>query len=109
MDVVLVNSAMMPREGKYIYAEVSREVFVYFVRKFADKLQSYIGYPDTAAHITEITGVDIPLNREPVVLRGDTIMLICKLAYRVQNPDEKGKFKPNEADYVYGIAHYQMI
>lgn len=91
---VLVNSSMMPTvERVYAPVEVKANQFVKFVQDGAKlgRLISYIGYPQTADFLTKLTGVEIPVNREPaVVARGD-LMLICKLAYRVPDPNTKGQ------------------
>jgi hypothetical protein len=71
-----------------------------------ESIQSYIGYPDTARHIQEITGLPIEVNRAEVTLDKSATLFIVKLKYRVADPTQKGQFAPSESDYVYYVAQY---
>jgi len=106
MEVVLLNSSMMPSEGLYILRRVSRE---FFAELIADahrrgELQSYVGYAETAQHIEKISGVPIPVNRAATQLPDQALLAICKLKYRVSDPGTKGKIQPGDEDYEYLIA-----
>ena len=108
MEVVLLNSSMMPSEGLYILRRVSRE---FFAELIADahrrgELRSYIGYPETAQHIERISGVPIPVNRAATQLPDQALLAVCKLKYRVSDPGTKGKIQPGDEDYEYFIASY---
>ena len=108
MEVVLLNSSMMPSEGLYILRRVSRE---FFAELIADahrrgKLQSYVGYAETAQHIERIARVPIPVNRAVTQLPDQALLAICRLKYRVADPGAKGKLQPGEDDYEYYVATY---
>ena len=108
MEVVLLNSSMMPSEGLYILRRVSRE---FFAELIADahrrgKLQSYVGYAETAQHIERIARVPIPVNRASTQLPDQALIAICKLKYRVSDPTIKGQFRPGNEDYEYFVATY---
>ena len=108
MTTVLLNSAMMPAEGIYLLRRISRDEFARLVADAHRRgdLRSYIGYPETAQHIERVSGVPIAVNRAPTQLADRTTILICKLAYRVQDPADKGKLKPSDDDYEYYAATY---
>lgn len=100
----LLNSAMMPAEGIYEMSRLTEDEFVNALR--AGMFISYIGYPETAKHIADISGVEVPLNRGATYIDDGDTLLICKLKYRVQNPGDKGKFTPGRDDYEYFIVEY---
>ena len=105
---ILLNSAMMPSTGTYRLRELSREEWVKAIQTSAqeESIQSYIGYPDTAKHVQEITGLPIEVNRAEVTLDKSATLFIVKLKYRVADPTQKGQFAPSESDYVYYVAQY---
>ena len=105
---ILLNSAMMPATGTYRLRELSRDEWVRAIQTAAqeESIQSYIGYPDTAKHVQEITELPIEVNRAEVTLDKAATLFIVKLKYRVTDPAQKGQFAPSDADYVYYVAQY---
>jgi hypothetical protein len=105
---VLLNSAMMPATGTYFLREFSQKDWVKAIQIAAkeESIQSYIGYPDTAKHVQEITGLPIEINRSEVTLGKAATIFVVKLKYRIADPIQKGQFVPSETDYVYYIAQY---
>jgi len=105
---ILLNSAMMPAPGTYRLRELSRDEWVQAIQIAAqeESIQSYIGYPDTARHVQEITGLPVEVNRAETTLGKAATLFIVKLKYRVTDPAQKGQFAPSDADYVYYVAQY---
>ena len=105
---ILINSAMMPDEGLYILRRVSRELFAELIADAyrQGRLQSYIGYAETARHIENISGVPIEVNRAATQLPEQALIAVCKLKYRVSDPATKGRLQPGEDDYEYYVATY---
>jgi hypothetical protein len=99
---------MMPDEGLYILRRVSREFFAELIADAHRRgnLRSYIGYPETAQHIEQLSGVPIPVNRAATQLPDQALLAICRLKYRVADPGTKGKIQPGDEDYEYFIASY---
>lgn len=90
--VILLNSAVMPTEGVYTLKRISEATFRTVLREAAatKNFQSYIGYPETARLIEQLTGIEVEVSREQATLvSGDTI-LIVKLRQRVAHPTDKG-------------------
>lgn len=89
--ILLLNSAVMPNEGVYTLKQISANTFKEVLREAAenDNFKSYIGYPETARLIEQITGVEIEVSREQATLTRSDIMLIVKLRQRVANPADK--------------------
>ena len=108
MTTILLNSAMMPDEGLYILQRVSREFFAELIADAHRRgnLRSYIGYPETAQHIEQISGVPIPVNRAATQLPDQALIAVCKLKYRVSDPATKGRLQPGDEDYEYFVATY---
>ena len=89
--IQLLNSAVMPNEGVYTLKQITETTFTKELQDAAasDNFRSYIGYPETAQLIEQITGIAIEVSREQATLTlGDT-MLIVKLRQRVANPADK--------------------
>ena len=105
---ILLNSAMMPDEGVYILSRISRNEFAKLIADAHRRgdLTSYIGYAETAKHIERVSGVPVRVNRAATQLPDHALILICKLAYRVQDPSAKGKLQPSDSDYEYFAAAY---
>ncbi len=103
---VLINAAMMPTVGRvYAPVEVKAHQFAKFVQDGAQlgRLISYIGYPETADFLTKLTGVEIPVNRKPASVERGDLMLICKLDYRVPDPNTKGQ-AVNQNNFIFWIC-----
>lgn len=99
--VLLLNAAVMPTEGHYTLKQISQTEFRTLLRDAAasDNFRSYIGYPETARLIEEITGVDIAVSREQATLDLGDIMLIVKLRHRVTDPSTKTALTPSMDDF----------
>lgn len=102
----LMNSAMMPTIGTYHARKVTAEEAAAILKQNNYVFKSYVGYPDTAAYMTRVLGVEVPVSREQTELVAGDIMLVCKLKYRVQNPTQKGSLVPTSDDYEWWIVEY---
>ena len=89
--ILLFNSAVMPDEGIYTLKRISADTLKKVIQKAAetDNFKSYIGYPETARLIEQITGIAVEVSREQATLEHGDIMLIVKLRQRVANPAHK--------------------
>lgn len=96
MTTHLLNSAVMPQPGTYILREISTGEFVQLLQERRSNLASYIGYPQTADYIKEISGVNVIVSRDPTVLADGDEMLIIRLAYRLDAPERKGQPLPED-------------
>lgn len=99
----LMNSAMMPTEGRYTLKRITEGAFAEIL-KTAESFESSIGYQQTADYIEKISGVKVPVSRNPTTLADGDYMLIIKLAYRVADPATKGQ--PQPEDYEFFLASY---
>lgn len=100
-----MNAANMPQAGKYKLQKISKENFAMMLIEAdqANTLISYIGYPQNAEVIKKMTGVAVAISRKETKLQSGDLMLIMKLAYRVQGI--KGK-KVDENDFVFFACNY---
>lgn len=106
MAVYLMNSAVLTSEGVYKYHKVSPEEARKELEKSlstGEELISAIGYPETAHYMTKVLGVKVEVSRLPVKMKEGDIAIICKLAYRPQDPSKKGSLNPSANDYEWGI------
>jgi len=92
MRLILMNSAVITKNGTYVAREITPDEARDIVRKFQElgEIISYVGYEQTAEYMARTLGIDVPLNRGQVDLQKGDIMLVCKLKYRVANPATKG-------------------
>jgi hypothetical protein len=103
-----MNSAMMPQTGFYKCRYITEEEFTQIYKQHkADGgiIESLIGYPETAYHVSQLVGERIFLSRDETVLENKDIMLVCKLPYRPKDPNNKDQIKPTE--YSYAIVEYE--
>lgn len=105
--IILINATMMPNEGEYILRKISPKTAKRIVK--GQKIESYIGYSNTAKFMSKILEIPIPVNRQKVQLKDGDITLVCKLKYRVKNPNDKGKFTPSDDDYEWYLETYKKI
>jgi len=98
---LLFNAAVIPSPGKYEYIALSVEQAVKWLKEGYDL--SFIGYPATADFIEKISGTRPELSREKFDMQPGDEALIVKLKYRLQDPNQKGKFTPSDEDYEFGI------
>lgn len=103
----LMNSAMMPQEGVYIAKKISvddaREIF----RRHCAVFESYIGYPETAQFLSEIFGVSVPVSRAETKLEDGDEIIVCKLKYRLSDPNQKGRIAPTRDDFEFWYVQYK--
>lgn len=109
--ILLLNSAVMPDEGVYTLKQITETTFTKELRDAAatDNFKSYIGYPETARLIEQITGITVEVSREQATLTlGDT-MLIVKLRQRVANPEDKEKLQLSIDDFDFFRCKWQPL
>jgi hypothetical protein len=97
----IMNSAMMPTEGTYRLRRLTPAEFATYgqlIREGAS-YRSYVGYPQTAEHLSGLLGVFVPVSRESTLLEDGDTLLICRLPYRVQDPTRKGQPLPEDWEY----------
>ena len=105
--IKILNSAMMPAEGHYSLNRVSPEIFAQTIRHARDGWESYIGYAETAAFVSKLTGLDIPVSREQTTLNSGDLLAIIRLKYRVADPATKGKTAPAQEDFEFFLCEYE--
>ena len=109
--ILLLNAAVMPTEGHYTLKQISQTEFRTALRDAAaaDNFQSYIGYPETARLLEELTGVDIEVSREQATLAGGDVMLIVKLRHRVADPSTKTTLEPSIDDFEFYRCEWKPV
>lgn len=102
MTIHLLNSAMMPQPGSYSLVTVNADAWrIAFeaAREQGADFKSYIGYPQTAAHISAVLGVAVEVSREQTSLETGDMLFICRLPYRPADPATKGQAVVEEFEY----------
>ena len=108
--VRLLNAAVMPREGIYVSRAITLREYAEMVRHAhqSGEMVSYIGYPETALLVEDLTGVPIPVCRDSTPVEDGDILLVARLKYRVPNPRDKGRMHTGIDDYeFFRIAYYE--
>lgn len=109
--ILLLNSAVMPDEGVYTLKRISETTFQKTLREAAatDSFRSYIGYPETARHIEQITGIKVQISREQATLTPGDIMLIVKLRRRVATPADKETLQLSVDDFEFFRCDWEPL
>lgn len=102
----LINSAMMPNlAATYRCRPLSATEFAHLLQ--SAPFESYIGYPETARILEQLSGVEIPLSRtQTIAERGDTL-LIARLKYRMTAPSQKGQTKHTVNDFEFAVCEVE--
>ena len=109
--IILLNAAVMPTEGHYTLKRISDTEFRTLLRDAAEtnNFRSYIGYPETARLIEQLTDVEIPVSREQATLDIGDVMLIVKLRHRVADPSTKMTLAPSIDDFEFYRCDWQPL
>lgn len=104
--VHIMNSATMPRAGKYELVEISESDFMAGVAQAvaAGTAVSSIGYPQNIQYIRAKAGVNLPMSRNTTRIEPGDTMLIMKLKYRMDS--QKGS-QVNEQDFEFYTCTYE--
>ncbi len=109
--VLLLNSTVMPTEGVYTLTRISKSKFQELLREAAaaKNFQSYIGYPETARLVEQLTGINIEVSREQAQLATGDVMLIVKLRHRIQDSSDITAYQPSFEDLDFFLCHWQPL
>lgn len=109
--ILLLNAAVMPTEGVYTLKRISEATFRTVLREAAaaKNFQSYIGYPETARLIEQLTDVEVAVSREQATLDIGDVMLIVKLRHRVADPATKMTLTPSIDDFEFYRCDWQPL
>ena len=97
----LLNSAVLTSPGIYHYRLVTLQEAVTWLQQ--GDFISRIGYLTTAKHIEAFSGIRPEVDRGSTNMKAGDEALVVRLKYRIQEPDQKGIYKPGLADWEYGI------
>lgn len=81
--LLLMNSAMMPNDGIFLRETITSQEFKKIFLVHSHDWESFIGYNNTAAMLSHLLGIPIPLNRENTVIKEGDFVLAVQLRYRV--------------------------
>ena len=109
--ILLLNSAVMPNEGMYRLKQITETAFTEDLQEAvsSDNFRSYIGYPETARLIEQITGIEVEVSREQATLTPGDTMLIVKLRQRVTNPADKETLQLSVDDFDFFRCDWQPL
>ena len=109
--LLLLNSAVMPTEGVYTLKRISKSEFQELLQEAAatGNFRSYIGYPETARLLEQLTGVEIEVSRQQAELAIGDVMLIVKLRHRIQDLSNISVYQPSLDDLDFFICHWQPL
>lgn len=101
----LINSAMMPSLSRDYTRDVrnplTAEQFAHILR--AEPFESFIGYPETARILQEISGLKIAISRAQTSVEPGDKLLIMRLRYRLDDPARKGQTVHTIEDFEFGV------
>lgn len=97
----LLNSAVITSPGTYHYHLVTADDAARWIQ--AGGWVSKIGYPATADHIRDLSGIRPELSREVVAMQPGDEALVVRLKYRIADPALKKTHQPGPEDWEYGV------
>lgn len=103
MKIVFFNCSIMTAEGIFIKKKVSLNTVKELISK-SDIIESAIGHESTAQILSELTGIDIPVNRVKYIQQPDEIAVVFQLRSR---PNE-GKILTREEIEETGYDFYTV-
>ena len=109
--ILLLNSAVMLDEGVYTLRRISVTSFKQILQEAdaSDNFKSYIGYPETAHLVEQITDIEIEVSREQATLTPGDTMLIVKLRQRVANPTDKETLQISVDDFEFFQCEWKPL
>lgn len=100
----LLNSAMMPSlDFDYLRApgRVTAQEFAQILR--SAPFESFIGYPETARILSDLSGVEIPISRAQTTVEPGDKLLFARLKYRLADPAQKGQTRHTVEDFEFAV------
>jgi len=85
----LLNSAVITAPGVYEYSYISLEEAKQWLQE--GNWESTIGYPETAIALSQLTGIEIPVNRKQIQMQPHDEALVFRLTKRLSEPELKGQ------------------
>ena len=88
--LALLNTSILTSYGSFEYQEVTQEFIAPIVCEKAarNELDSYVGHEATAAILSTLFGVEVPVNRAPYHQEVDDVAVVFKLRQRIDVPRE---------------------
>lgn len=105
MKIHVLNSATMPKAGRYEIIPISPEEFFRAIRINQELLVSSIGYPANIDMIRKHCGVRLPLSRSVTDIQPGDLMLIMRLKYRA---DGKVNSRPDIDDFEFFSGKFEL-
>ena len=106
--LLLMNSAMMPRDGLYERETLSLNEARNLFFLYQNDYKSFLGYPNSCRAFFELTGVKVALNREKTDITDNDIMLAMQLSYRVDPAEKDSRRHGDElSDYTFSRISYK--
>ena len=102
----LLNSAMMPNlDCVYGCRSCGPDEFRRLLQ--GSPFESFIGYPETARILEELTGLTIPISRAQTTVEPGDTLLIIRLKYRLNNPAQKGQTVHTLEDFEFAVCEVE--
>lgn len=99
---LIINAAMVPNAGTFRYQRITSLKAAAWLVIYGHRAVSYVECSQTAAHLEALCSyLQVVINRTKTTMCPGDEALVCKLAYRVENPATKGQ--PQPEDWEYGL------
>lgn len=102
---LLLNVTFMPNVGIYNLTRLTASEFCTMLK--TEAFVSYIGYPSTAKHIEQMTGIVVPISRRRIYVTDGDTLLICRLKYLEDSSTSPRRYEPEACDFEYFKSTYQ--
>lgn len=103
MKIALLNTSILTTYGEYSYQPLSLENAKLMVT--TQGFDSFIGHEATAHVLSELLGVDVPVNRGLYLQQGAMKAIVFKLNGRLDSVRELTRDEIEEMGYTLGILY----
>ena len=107
--VRLMDSALMPREGRYMNRQICPQKFraLMWLADYEGKLISYIECKATVQVLRDFTGLAPEPNHSRMEIQDRDLLLCVRLKCRVEDVCPKRHQEPSLADYEFFACRYE--
>lgn len=105
--LVFLNALVMPKETAMLVTMPTNIENVKKLVKIAEKIESYIGHEATAQLLSNLLGVNIPMNRAEYIPESYDVAVVVRLKKRLQTPEDVKNVSLNDLEFY--LVKYEKL
>jgi len=97
--LILLNAMVLPKKPMVMTSAPTDLENVKALVRISGKIESYIGHPATAQLLSQLLGVDIPVNRGEYSPEVGDVAVIARLRRRLEKPEDVQSVKLEDIEF----------